>query len=153
MTATTTIPTTARRRAAAALLGAAVLVGGFAGTASAKEIGSGGGTTTTTACSPVTSLSYKGDATTSDTGAATVQVSYGVKSCTKAPVTASLTIFQSAVPSNVVYADPNAPLSGKVTVGVIANTSYQARVDVFDAATGTKVGSQTIFVAAVRKGV
>jgi hypothetical protein len=140
-----------RRRVAAALLGATVLIGAFAGTASAKEIGSGGGTTTSTACSPVTSLSYKGDTTTSDSAAATVKVSYGAKSCTKAPVTASLTIFQSAVPSNVIYADPNAPLNGKITVGVLANTSYQARVDVFDAATGTKVGSQTIYVAAVRK--
>lgn len=141
------------RRGLAVALGVVVLLGAFAGTASAKEIGSGGGTVTTTACNPVSSLSYKGDATTSDTGAATVKVTYGVKSCTKAAVTASVTMFQSAVPSNVVYADANAALSGKFTVGVKANTSYQVRIDVYDAGTGTLVGTKTIFAAAVYKGV
>ncbi|MFN8016562.1 MAG: hypothetical protein U0P45_00400 [Acidimicrobiales bacterium] len=142
-----------RRHVAAALLGATVLVGTFAGTASAKEVGSGGGTVTTTACSPVTSLSYKGDATTSDTGVATVQVNYGVKSCTKDPVTAAVTMFQSTNPTNILYSNPTAPLSGKFTVGVTARVSYQVRVDVYDAATGVRVGGQTIFAAAVPKGV
>ena len=144
---------TARRRAAAMVLGATVLVGAFAGTAGAKEIGSGGGTVTTTTCNPVTSLSYKGDATTSDTGVATVQVNYGVKSCTKAPVTASVLMFQSTDPANVLWNDPAAPLSGKFTVGVTARVSYQVRVTVYDAATGAQVGSRTIFAAAVPKGV
>lgn len=154
MTPTSSSPSTRRRRRiAAAVLGATVIVGAFAGTASAKEIGSGGGTVTTTTCNPVTSLSYKGDATTSDTAAATVQVNYGVKSCTKSPVTATVTMFQSAVPSNIIYQDLNAPLSGKFTVGVTARVSYQVRVDVYDAATGVRVGGQTIFAAAVPKGV
>lgn len=142
-----------RRRAAAMLVGATVLVGAFAGTASAKEVGSGGGTVTTTTCNPVNSLSYRGDATTSDTAVATIQVDYGVRSCTKAPVTASVTMFPSATPANVIYRDPAAPLSGRFTVGVTARVSYQVRVDVYDAATGSLVGTRTIFAAAVPKGV
>jgi hypothetical protein len=153
MTPTSPTVRTARRarRGVALALGVVVLLGAFAGTASAKEIGSGGGTTTSTACNPVSSLSYKGDANTSETGIATVKVTYGVKSCTKDAVRASVTMFLSATPSEVVYADPAAPLSGKFTVGVKVATSYQVRVDVHDVATGNLVGTKTIFAAAVRK--
>lgn len=147
--------TRARRRSTGALIAAGVLSLGLAGVASAKEITSGGGGgTATTACNPVSSLTYKGDATTSDTGFATIQIDWSAKSCTSAAVTAEVTMFESANPANVVYSDPNAPLSGRVTVGgVLRNHSYQARVDVFDAATHTLQGSKTIFVAAVYKGV
>ena len=141
------------RRTAAMLVGATVLVGAFAGTASAKEIGSGGGTVTTTTCNPVSSLTYRGDATTSDTAAATIKVDYSVKSCTKGPVTAAVTMFRSTDPANPIYQDLAAPLSGRFTVGVTARVSYQVRVDVYDAATGSLVGTRTIFAAAVPKGV
>ena len=88
----TTAPRRARRAVAVAL-GVVVLIGAFAGSASAKEVGSGGGTVTSTACNPVSNLSYRGDATTGDTGAATVKVTYDVRSCTKSAVTASVTMF------------------------------------------------------------
>lgn len=142
-------------RLAAAALGAGILVGTFAGAASAKEIGSGGATggTTTTTCNPVTSLGYKGDATTSDTGFATITVNYGVKPCVKGQtVVVDTKVYESANPSVVVYDNPAAPLSGKFTVGgVKVSFSYKVTVTVTDANTGAVVGSQTIFAAAVRK--
>jgi hypothetical protein len=126
------------------------------GTASAKEVTSGGTPVpTTTTCNPVTSLSYKGDATTSDTGAASIQVSYGVKPCDKAQVvTVDTQLFRNGSPAEVHYDDTDAPLSGRFTVfGVTANTSYIAKVTVYDAATGAVLGSKQIFAAAVYKGV
>jgi hypothetical protein len=138
-------------------VGSAALVGaigmGIVGSAGAKEIGSGGGTVTSTACNPVTSLKYKGDATTSDTALATVAVSYSVKSCGGSAVTADVTMWQSTTPGTLVYDAPGSPHSGKFTVAVKANTSYQVKVTVRSAASGDVVGSQTIFAAAVYKGV
>jgi len=143
-----------RRRAGVVGLAAGLVLAAAVGTASAKEVGSGGTPTpTTTTCSPVTSLGYKGDATTSDTALATVQVSYKVKSCDGSPVTADLLIFQTASPSSLALDAVGVPLSGKLTAVVRANTSYIARVTVHDAATGAAVGSSQIFVAAVYKGV
>ena len=79
-------------------------------------------------------------------------MSYGVKSCDGAAVTARLAVFLSANPSVSAY-DDAVPLSGKVTAVVTRNTSYTAKVDVFDAASGALVGSRQIYVAAVYKGV
>lgn len=146
--------TTRFHRLGAAALGATLLVGAFAGTASAKEVGSGGTGTVTTTCNPVTSLSYKGDATTGETGQASITVSYGVKPCDKLPVVVEARLYLTANPAVVPYLDANAPLSGKVTVfGVTANTSYTAKITVRDAATGTVVGSSQIFAAAKYKPV
>jgi hypothetical protein len=138
---------------AAGLL-AATLTGGLAGTASAKEIGTGGTVTPTApACSPVTSLGYKGDATTSETGLATVQVNYGVKACDKDPVVVDVEMFETANPAAVVWSDPNAPLAGKFTAVVRPALSYQVVVTVTNANTGVLEGSQTIFAAARYKPV
>lgn len=143
-----------RRRAGVVALAAGLALVAAVGTASAKEVGSGGTPTpTTTTCNPVSGLGYKGDATTSDTALATVQISYKVKSCDGAAVTADLLVFQSANPANVALDAASIPLSGKVTAVVKANTSYIAKFTVRDAATGAVVGTNQIFVAAVYKGV
>ena len=146
------------RRIVGIAVGSAALVGaigmGIVGSAGAKEIGSGtGGGTTTATCNPVSSLKYKGDATTSDTALATVSVDYSVKSCDGNAVTADVVMFESATPSNIVFEAPNTPLSYRFTAAVRARVSYQVKVTVHDAVTGATVGSQTIFAAAIPKGV
>ena len=145
------LPTSTRRRLAGAVVVVATAVLSVVPVA-AKEIGSGGGTVTSTACNPVTSLKYRGDARVGETGLASIDVSYGVRSCTKDAVTADVVVFENANPSVVLWDQPNAPLNAAFTVfGVRTNTSYIVKVTVRDAATGTVVGSQQIFAAAVRK--
>ena len=151
-----TNPTTSRvlRRLAAVALTAGVLVGSASGVASAKEIGSGGGGGGgSTTCNPVTSLGYKGDATTSDTALGSITINYGVKPCTSGQaVVVDVKLYETANPSVVLYDDPAAPASGKVAIfGVRVNYSYTAKVTVYDASTGAVAGSSTIFAAAVRK--
>ena len=147
------------RRIVGIAVGSAALVGaigmGIVGSAGAKEIGSGGtvGGVTAPACSPVTSLKYKGDATTADTGLATISVDYVVKSCDGNAVTADVVVYESATPSNVLFDVTNTPLSYRFTTVVRPRVSYQVKVTVHDAVTGATVGSQTIFAAAVPKGV
>lgn len=147
---TTSVHATSRvlRRVAAVALTAVVLVGTAAGVASAKEL-PGGGTTT---CNPVTSLGYKGDATTSDTGVGTITINYAVKPCTKGQaVVVDVKLYESANPAAIAYQNPKAPLSGKFTAaGVRTNYSYTAKVTVYDAATGAVTGSTSIFAAAIR---
>lgn len=142
----------------AALLAVAgtLALGSMAGVASAKgEVGSGGGGTgVPVACNPVSSLTYKGDATTSDTALATVQVSYSVKPCVAGQVvTVDTQVALNANPPEVVYAQTDAPLSGKLTAVVKPATSYIATVTVRDAATGDPISSSSIFVAARFKRV
>jgi hypothetical protein len=153
-------PTNRARWARRALVGAAaagLLLGSAQGVAHAKELGSGGTTTGggTTVCNPVSAMGYRGDATTSDTGAATVQVDYVVKPCVKGQaVVVDTRVYLAADPAAVYYDNPAAPLSGKFTVGgITANTSYIAKVTVTDAATGAIAGTKLIYVAAVYKGV
>ena len=151
-----TTPTTSRvlRHLAAVALTAGVLVGSASGVASAKEIGSGGGGGGgSTTCNPVTSLGYKGDATTSDTALGSITINYGVKPCTSGQaVVVDVKLYETANPSVVLYDDPAAPASGKVAIfGVRVNYSYTAKVTVYDASTGAVAGSSTIFAAAVRK--
>lgn len=145
------------RRLAAAVIGAGILVGAMSGVASAKEIGSGtgGGGGGTTTCNPVSSLGYRGDATTSDTGAASIQINWSVKPCTNGQaVIVDVQLYRNNADATVYDDNPDSPLSGKATVfGVTANTSYIAKVTVFDAVTGANVGSKQIFAAAVYKGV
>ena len=131
-----------------------LLVATMSGTASAKVETTGGGGGGTTTCSPVSSLTYKGDARAGETGLATISVSYGVKPCTSAAVVVDARLFLTANPAAISYDDANAPLNGKFTVaGIRPNTSYQVRITVTDAATGAVVGSKTIFAGAVTKGV
>lgn len=140
------------RKLAAAALGVLVLVGVTSGAASAKGGGEAPGAPA--ACSAVRSMGYKGDTSTADSNVATITVSYAVKPCDTRPVRVDARVALSATPSAVAYVDASAAASGKFTVaGVRANTSYTATVTVYDAQTGTVVGSKSIFVAAIYRGV
>lgn len=143
------------RRAFTAAAVSGLVLGAAAGAAQAKEVGSGGTPAPApSACNPVASIGYKGDATTSDTGAATVQVDYVVKPCVKGQVvTVDAQVYLTADPASVAYDDPAAPQSGRFTAGVTANKSYIAKITVTDAATGLVAGTKQIYVAAVYKGV
>lgn len=148
-----------RRRALPLALFATALVALGSATVgvSAKELGSGRRTTTvattTTTCNPVQDLRYRGDATTSDTGAATITIEHKVRSCNGEPVTVEVILFETADPSVVAYVDTDAPLAARVTVGgVTANRSYLARV-VVRATDGTELGRAQIYAAAILKGV
>jgi hypothetical protein len=140
----------------AGVLVAGLMTVALAGTASAKEITSGGGTGgTTTTCSPVSSLTTRGDARVGETGLASIDINWGVKPCdSKQAVTVDVTMYESANPAAVAYSNPAAPLSGRVTVfGIKIRTSYTVKVTVRDAATGALVGTGTAFAGATPKGV
>lgn len=154
-TESSTRPALVRGAALLAVAGTLALVS-MAGVASAKgDAGSGGGGTgVPAACNPVSSLTYKGDATTAETGLATVQVSYSVKPCaTGQAVTVDTEVALSADRTSLAYQATDAPLSGRFTATVVANTSYVATVTVRDVATGDPVASSSIFVAARSKRV
>ena len=145
------------RRAAVAAAGIGLVVVSTSGVASAKGTGVDPVVPVVPApkvCNPVTALSYKGDATTGETGTATITVTYAVKACDKNPVRVDARLFLTADPSAVAYENADAALSGKFTaVGVRPATSYQAKVTVYDATTGAVEGSQTIYAAANYKRV
>lgn len=151
------------RTAALVCVAGGLVVGSLAGVASAKggvgggggaAGGGGGGGGTSATCDPVSSLTYKGDATTGDTNLSTVQVSYSVKPCSNGQtVTVDTQVALLADQTQKVYEQTGAALSGRFTTVVVANTSYLATVTVHDADTGDLVGSSTIFVAALRKRV
>lgn len=129
------------------------LMVGVAGVTTAKELASGGGTVTTTACTPVKSISAKGDARVGETGLASVQFGWSVAPCDKTRpvfVVASITDWQS---KQVYYTDIDAGLDGKVVVAVAAGRSYACTVAVYDAATGVLLGTQTAYASTASKGV
>lgn len=138
----------------AAVIFAAVTLG-FNGVSSARNGGAEVETNPAVAvCSPVKSLSYKGDARVGETGLAAIDVSYSTAPCDKTVLTrVEVVMFQSAT-GEVVYSDTDALASNKFTVfGVKVRTSYQVKVSVVNTATGEVTGSQTIFAAAIPKGV
>lgn len=148
--------TSSLRRPLAAVLLAATLVLAFAGTAGAREVasGGGGGGGGGGTCTPVTSLKTRADARAGETGLATMDVDYAVKSCTGAAVTVDVVVYRTLTPSDVVWDQPSAPLSGKFTVfGIQVRTSYTVKLTVRDAATGAVVGTGTASAAAIPKGV
>lgn len=151
------IPKPARaRRMFAVVLGSAVLAAAVPAAAFAKEIGSGagGGVVTPAACNPVTSLTAKGDATTGETGLATISVSYNVKPCTNGQsVIVDTKVYETAAPAAVSYDNPAAALSGKFVAVARVRVSYTVKVTVFDAVTGIQVGTLSVFAAAVPKPV
>ena len=141
-------------------LGAVVAVGVLAvgigvASAQAKEIGSGGGTGGTTTCSPVSSLTVKSDARVGELGIAAIDVSYGVKPCVKGQlVNVATSVNELATPDVFVWLDLAAPANGKFTVGgVKVRTTYKVTVTVVDATTGAVVGAQSVYTAAIPKGV
>jgi hypothetical protein len=128
---------------------------GFIGASSAKEITSGGAPAggNVAVCSPVKSLSYRGDARVGETGLAAIDINYSVAPCDKNPVRVSVVMFESANGA-VFYDNQDAALSGKFTLfGVKVRTSYQVVVTVYDAQSNAVVGTQRIFAAAIPKGV
>lgn len=144
-----------RKLIGGAALGAA-LVGALPAAAFAKEIGSGGGTGGggTTVCSPISSLTVRADAKTSDVRVGTVQVSYGVKPCTNGQsLTVRTTVAEYLNPAVVVYDNPAAPLDGRFTVGINIRVTYVITVAAYDAVTGALAGSQKAYAAAVPKPV
>ena len=117
----------------------------------AKEVTSGG-TAGTTACSPVQSLTAKGDARVGETGTASVQMGWSVAPCQKdqaVTVVASITDWQNRL---VVYTDIDAGLKSKLVLSVPARRSYACTVTVFDAATGALLGSSTVYASTTPKG-
>lgn len=144
------------RATAVAVLGTALVATAGNGIASAREVTSGGGTGGgTTACSPVTNLTARGDARTRDTGAASIKFSYTVKPCTQGQsVVIDARVAKTADPTAIAYNDPDAPSSDTVTVfGIAIRTSYLVTITVRDAASGSVVGTSSIYAGAVPKGV
>jgi hypothetical protein len=122
----------------------------------AKEITSGGtvGTGVPVACNPVSSLTAKGDPRVGETGLASIDVSYSVKPCVNGQaVTAQAEVYEYLTGTSA-YLNPAAPLNGKFTAfGIKVRTSYIVKITVYDATTGAVVGSQSVFAAAIPKGV
>lgn len=121
----------------------------------AKELASGGVITpAATACDPVKSITYKGDATTGETGLASITVNYSVSPCDKTvPVRIGVTMVETA--SGVAfYTNNDSLLSDKFTMfGVKPNTSYVVTVTVYNTTTGEVLKTSSIFAAARYKRV
>ena len=124
------------------------LAAALAGPASAKEPAgvvsfapSLAPTTTTSSCA-VKSFKTSGTTGVGDTGLSSVSADYQVKPCdSKQTVTVEVLVYESFDPSNVLYDDTAAPLSGKATVfGVKVGTLYKVVLTVRDATTGATVG-------------
>lgn len=139
------------------LLSAVLAIATFTGTGitMAKEITSGGNPAggSTAVCSPVKSLSYKGDARVGETGLASIDINYSVSSCDKTvPVRVEVTLIQNIAGAEPLYVNDDALTSDRITVfGVQVGKSYIARVRVFNRNSGELIGSSQIFAAAVRK--
>jgi len=121
----------------------------------AKEITSGGGGVGgTTTCNPVSSLTAKGDPRVGETGLSSIDVSYSVKPCINGQMVRVQTDVYESLTGASAYLNTDSPLNGKFTVfGIKVRTSYTVRVTVTDTATNAVVGTQTIFAAAIPKGV
>lgn len=120
----------------------------------AKEIGSGGngGTVVGAACSPVGTLTAKGDGRAGETGLGSVLVNWGVKPCDRSrSVRVSFTLINFTTKA-FIYTDSNAPANGRVDLLVPSRQLYQGIVTVFDAVTGEVVGTRSITVSTVPKG-
>ena len=143
------------RKSVVAGFAALLMTASVAGIVSAKEITSGGNPVGggTAACSPVKSLSYKGDARVGETGFASIDINYSVVACDKnIPVRVEVMLTQNIAGAQPTYVDSDAVLSNKVTVfGVLVGKSYTAKVTVYNRSTNVVIGSSQIFAAAVRK--
>ncbi len=103
-------------------------------------------------CSPISSFSVKGDARVGETGLASIDVNYSVKPCVNGQ---SVRVVSQVIESSngfVLYDDQNAPPQNKYTVfGIKVSTSYRCVLTVLDGATGSVLGSSTLFCGAARK--
>jgi hypothetical protein len=144
-----------RRRAGAAVAAGLLLLGLGIGSVQAKEIGSGTGGGGTV-CLPITSLGAKSDPRVGELGFASIDVNYSVKPCFRGQtLTVTRSIVEYLVPANIVYsATSSSDLTGRFTVnGVKVRTTYQVTVTVLDVATQVVIGSQSVYTAAIPKGV
>lgn len=144
------------RRVGAVIATGILAVGIGVASVQAKEIGSGGGGGGGTAtCSPISSLTVKSDARVGELGIAAIDVSYGVKPCVQGQVVnVATSVNELSTPDVFVWLDLAAPLNGKFTVGgVKVRTTYKVTVTVVDATTGAVVGAQSVYTAAIPKGV
>ena len=146
-----------RRRAGAAVAAGLLLLGLGFGSAQAKEIGSGtGGGGGGTVCLPITSLGAKSDPRVGELGFASIDVNYSVKPCFSGQtLTVTREVVEYLVPANVLYsATSSSDLTGRFTVnGVKVRTTYRVTVTVVDVATNGVIGSQSVYTAAIPKGV
>jgi hypothetical protein len=119
----------------------------------AKETASGGTVVPVApACSPVSSLSGRGDARVSETGLASVLVNWAVRPCDRnQSVRVSYTVLNYTTRA-MVYTDSNAALNGRVEVLLPSRQLYQGIVTVFDATTGAVLGTQSVVVSTIPKG-
>ena len=140
------------------LLAVAALTLALSGIATAGEIGSGGGgggVVKPTVCNPVTGLTVKTDATTSDTGIGSLQAVYSVKPCVNGQaLTVTTKVSEYYSPSVVVYEDAGATGGGKFTVfGIRTRVLYTVTVTAYDAATGAQAGTLSTTAVAVPKRI
>ncbi len=84
---------------------------------------------------------------------ASIDINYGVKSCdASVPVRVELSLTENTLTGGTFYLDENAAQKGKISIGgVKVNTSYIAKVKVFNASTNELIETKQIFAAAVRK--
>jgi hypothetical protein len=134
-----------RSRRTLAVAAGAVAVLSLAVPASAKEAA---GVVTfapsvapTTGCNPIQSLKIDSDTNDGESGLASISVDYQVKACDSKQTLALETIVADYYdPRVVLWDDPVAPLSGKLTVyGVTIAKNYRVTLIVRDARTGTTV--------------
>lgn len=123
------------------------------GTASAKIEGTAGGGGTTTACSPISSLTAKGDPRVGEIGLASVQMGWSVKPCSNTQTVRVVATITNWNTKEVVYTDVDAGLNGKVLIFVAARYIYDCTVTVFDAVTGELLGIKTFGASTIPKGV
>lgn len=122
----------------------------------AKELASGApAPKPVVTCSDVKSLTYKGDARVGELGFGQILVNYSVSPCDPAtPVRVEVSLTQNIAGATPTYIDENAALSGKIAVnGVLVNTSYIAKVTVYNVASNEVISSSQIFAAARTKPV
>lgn len=94
-------------------------------------------------CSPISSLSIKGDSRVGGTSTGSIDLSYSVKPCDKTQTVRVLVQIIEYSTGNVISQNENAPLSGQYhyeAVGLLGY--YTGRVTVFDALTGAVLATQ-----------
>ncbi len=115
--------------------------------------GIGGGTVIVKTCSPVSSMTVKGNATAGELGVGSVQIGWSVKPCDKTQAVRVVAELANWSTKEVVYSNPDAGLDGKITVYVASGKYYEARILVYSATTGELLGSKVLGASTVGKGV
>ena len=104
-------------------------------------------------CSPISSLTAKGDPTVGDSGLSSVQLGWSVKPCSKTQTVRVVVQMINWNTKEVVYTDVDASLNGKIVVFVAARQIYDCTVTVLDAVTDEVLGARTVGASTTAKGV